>query len=451
MDSLHKNLDLHHGNLDLLVEDVAKYLWSVRNDDLYLENANLANRVAYILLLHLDIPPPRTLDVVPRFKNMTEADAVKELRHSIAMSSVLLKDLGHRNYVGLPLKQSPWLYLPALLADGVIFKKKQGQNKTFGEMNAHIDAEQWLAYVVERLRADASLRATAASNPHDFLAQEIAEYREFFHRTTVQFEHDKEGTKIIGLHFADLDFVSTFMTRFSNVKEVYDEALHRWYSDDIIWRGHGFRDREFPESDIIRMFSNADLQLASNPTIGMVRAHRQEIGRMGLTELARYNASVLNGQIFTVADDHHKMGPGYQDSFGFSTSKSFDVARAFAFGAMKVAEYGKQNDAAVDLVKTRLVVGVHRANHYIEMGRLKPIDEHFSYTYGRQQEVMGIGVAEPESIAVVKTINPDKTVQKSYLRDPEKPWIVLVISGDVEVGQPIPQDRVEKSVSIRTP
>jgi hypothetical protein len=74
----------------------------------------------------------------------------------------------------------------------------------------------------------------------------------------------------------------------------------------------------------------------------------------------------------------------------------------------------------------------------VYLGRLKQIYPEFSYRYGRQQEVMGIGAADPDSVMVVKEINADGSVARSFVRNSENPNQVWVVRGDFnpDVGAP---------------
>jgi len=58
-------------------------------------------------------------------------------------------------------------------------------------------------------------------------------------------------------------------------------------------------------------------------------------------------------------------------------------------------------------LKSRVLVGARRAHKDVDFGRLKQIKDEFSYKYGRQQEVMGIGASDPDAITIVQTIDAE--------------------------------------------
>ena len=68
----------------------------------------------------------------------------------------------------------------------------------------------------------------------------------------------------------------------------------------------------------------------------------------------------------------------------------------------------------------------------VDLGRLKQLRPEFSYKYGRQQEVMGIGASDPDAITIVQTIDAQGEVILSYLRNPKKADEIWVIKGEIE-------------------
>jgi hypothetical protein len=58
-------------------------------------------------------------------------------------------------------------------------------------------------------------------------------------------------------------------------------------------------------------------------------------------------------------------------------------------------------------LKSRVLVGVPRAHKDVDLARLKQIKDEFSYQYGRQQEVVGIGASDPDTITNVLTIDAE--------------------------------------------
>ncbi len=140
-----------------------------------------------------------------------------------------------------------------------------------------------------------------------------------------------------------------------------------------------------------------------------------------------------------------RKGPRYGESYGYSTSKREVVGKAFAMGAMVIAEYGKHADPALQAqLKSRINVASMRANKDVDLGRLKVFDPEFSYIYGRQAEVMGIGGTDPDAVMLVQRINAEGNVIETLLRNIEKPNEVLLIEGRYVPSEgPLPPERIK--------
>jgi hypothetical protein len=158
-------------------------------------------------------------------------------------------------------------------------------------------------------------------------------------------------------------------------------------------------------------------------------------------EFDRYNRSIVDGGIVEMAKDHSETGPLYGTSFGYSTSKKWEVGRAFAMGAMVVADYGKHWDFQ-HLLKSRVLVGMKKARKDVELGRLKQLRPEFSYKYPRQVEVMGVGAADPDSVMFVQLIDAEGDAIVSYVRNLKKPSEILVFDRDVKELSEIPDDPI---------
>lgn len=140
----------------------------------------------------------------------------------------------------------------------------------------------------------------------------------------------------------------------------------------------------------------------------------------------------------------------YNISYGYSTSKNRDVGKAFAMGAMVVGEYGAHKAPELQaLLKSRVLVGARRANKDVDLGRLKQVRDEFSYKYGRQQEVMGIGASDPDAITIVQTIDAEGGVTLSYLRNKNNPKEIFVIKGDIDPDAAPSPEQIVKSIYLK--
>ena len=133
-----------------------------------------------------------------------------------------------------------------------------------------------------------------------------------------------------------------------------------------------------------------------------------------------------------MAKDHSETGPQYGVSYGFSSSKKWEVGKAFAMGAMVVGKYGEHQDPELQkLLKSRVLVGFKRAKKDVDLGRLKQVRPDFSYKYGRQQEVMGIAAVDPDAVMVIQVFDENGNVVKSYVRPEHRPHEIWLYLGDV--------------------
>jgi hypothetical protein len=167
-------------------------------------------------------------------------------------------------------------------------------------------------------------------------------------------------------------------------------------------------------------------------------------------DFVTYNREAINGDIVSMAIDHHQTGPRYSESYGFSTSKREVVGKAFAMGAMAVGEYGKQMDPLLQAkIKSRINVATFRAIKDVDLGRLKAFDPEFSYIYGRQAEVMAIGGTDPDAVMLIQRLDSKGNVIETLLRNREVPNEVLVIEGRyVPEEDPLPDNRIKERITI---
>jgi hypothetical protein len=199
------------------------------------------------------------------------------------------------------------------------------------------------------------------------------------------------------------------------------------------------------------MFRQLNPHMASNAVVGKVRgtADPEAIRTAALADFEKFNEDVFTEGLVRMAKDHSETGPLYGVSYGFSTSKNREVGKAFAMGAMVVGEYGAHKAPELQaLLKSRVLVGARRANKDVDLGRLKQLREEFSYKYGRQQEVMGIGASDPDSISIIQTIDAEGEVLLSYLRNPEDPSKVWVIRGAIEPDAKPTEAQIVKIVDL---
>ena len=457
------NFHQKSANIDLASRPEAKEILLLMSIDLaqdltsiaaFTENSSITGHavLAYLLSL-LDLPPPREIDLLATTRGSSPAARYRQVDQAIQASAYAMKDIAQRISNGHKLENSPGLILTSMPESIWINIKKQAKEKALGEVETEINLDQWLAYVKTRLLTDASLKASFAMDPTAVLESLMQSFCELSAKINARFIHEKDGERAIGIKFVEPDYIESFGVATSKDAAKWQEKVRRYFDLDAnyIWRGHGYRDRAVEEPEILSMFKIPNLQFASNSALVARLEDNRDLRAASISDFHKYNATIETGEIYKFADDQHKMGALYgRESYGFSTSKANSVAKAFAMGAMKVANYGDQKDEdAQSRIKTRINVMMLRANYFVDLGRLKPLHQEFSYTFGRQQEVMGIGVADPDSIMLVQLIGPDGVVQKSYLRNPKLPSQIWVIEGAYSWEEGVPAlDRVAQIFDV---
>ena len=395
-------------------------------------------------LIKEGLPPSRIAD-----PNMDLYSPISEWREQIiaGMESTnhLYEDITNRLELNLPIENSPELFSPyTIRAASINAKKYSSKSVKENARVAEIDPRQYMEFVSYILEEDKSLITSIEKSPHETLLGINKKYEEFLQSVKVDYTHKKEGLQEVNLAFVDRDFKVAFgQGAFRDVND-WNAKMDLWYQDSVVWRGLAYR-RGVEESEIKKIFSEIHPQMTSNDVAGKIGGNmsQSKMKEIVLADFDRYNDDLYHGGLVQMAKDHSETGPQYGSSYGYSTSKDRKVGKAFAMGAMQFSvvddagkqvqvTYGMQNNKDVieklkDQLKGRVLIGVKRANKDVDLGRLKQVRPEFSYKYGRQQEVMGIGAADPDSVMVVQILKDNGDVEVSYFRNPEKPDELLVV------------------------
>ncbi len=387
------------------------------------------------ILMREGFPPPRLLS--------TEEDLLGSLdswkgiiNEGVINSRELIKDLHYREVLGLDLNLSPELISPKSLRAIYLSLKKQGSIKTEDDFLAQkIDTKQFLSFYLQYIDSRSGFLDLISKNASQAYKEIIDDFWEFKKKSTLVYDHKKKGRSILELNFADEDFISWIGKKTIHDKRLFDAKMNLWYLDEIIWRGISYRKIALSENKIVSMFSSFNPHLVSNNLIHKIdfkNFNSKQLEKIR-SDIRRYNKELFEDEFIKVAKDHSEAGELYRTSYGYSTSKKRVVAKAYAMGAMVIAPYGKHHDLELQkLLKSRVLVGIKRANKDIDLTRLKQLRSEFSYKYGRQQEVLGIGAADPESIEIVQTIDENGKVLLNYYRSPNDPSKVLVFKGEFD-------------------
>lgn len=315
----------------------------------------------------------------------------------------------------------------------------------------YIDPRLYREVIKREIAANPTLKEQFKSNPVEAWDNIHKKVEEVFAKNNLYYNHPKKGIERVALGYVDDDFKHLYGKPSYNNKELYDFKMKTWYSNEITWRGLASKHAEKSESEIIQMFSELTSHNASNAVVGKVRGNPspEAIRKAAIEDFDKYNSDVFGNGLVQMAKDHSETGPMYGISYGYSTSKNREVGEAFAMGAMVVGPYGSHKAPELQaLLKSRVLVGARRANKDVDLGRLKQVREEFSYKYGRQQEVMGIGASDPDAITIVQTIDAKGEVMVSYLRNKNNPKEIYVIKGDIDPDSIPEQDKILKTISL---
>jgi hypothetical protein len=400
-------------------------------------------------LMKEGFPPPRIID--PNADIYTSLDDWKRMiKHGMLASDFLMDDMIERLKFGLPIENSTDLITP-YTRPPVKMTLKGEKKVPFMEGVEYIDPRLYREIVKRLIKADPGLKAKLADNPLQAWDEIHKRADEVFTKNNIYYKHPKKGIERVEIGYVDDDFKLLYGRASYDNKELFDFKMKTWYSDDITWRGLASKSAEKSEDDIIEMFSQMTSHNASNAVLGKIggNASPETIRAAALQDFEKYNNDVFGDGLVAMAKDHSETGPMYGISYGYSTSKNREVGKAFAMGAMVVGEYGAHKAPELQaLLKSRVLVGAKRAMKDVDLGRLKQTHADFSYKYGRQQEVMGIGASDPDAITIVQTIDAKGEVTLSYLRNKNNPKEILVIRGDIDPdGVPTP-DQIVKTIKL---
>ena len=413
-------------------------------------NGRSTREMMSYLLMKEGFPPPRILDTNADIYRSLE-DWQKIIKHGILASDFLIDDMIERVKFGLPIENSleivtPYTRPPVKMA-------LKGERKV-PEMQGveYIDPRLYREIVKREVSANPKLAEELKTNPIEAWDKLHARAGEIFAKNNIYYKHPKKGIERVSLSFVDDDFKLLYGKASFNNKELFDFKMKTWYSEDITWRGLSSQNKVHSEADIIEMFTELTTHNASNAVLKKVggKATPDAIRKAAIEDFEKYNDNVFGDGLVAMARDHSETGPMYGISYGYSTSKNREVGKAFAMGAMVVGEYGAHKAPELQaLLKSRVLVGARRANKDVDLGRLKQVRDEFSYKYGRQQEVMGIGASDPDAITIAQTINAEGGVDLTYLRNKNNPKEVFVIKGDIDPNDTPTPDKIVKTITLK--
>ncbi len=402
-------------------------------------------------LMREGFPPPRIIEPDSDIYKSPEEWA-KIIKHGILASDFLVDDLTERLKFGLPVENSVDLITPYTRPPIKVDLKGQSKKVTQMEGVEYIDPRLYREIVKQEIQKNPALAETFKTDPvksWDLIHKRV---EEVFDKNNIYYNHPKKGIERVEIGYVDEDFKHLYGKSSYDNHELYNFKMKTWYSDDITWRGLASKHEVKSEEEIIGMFKELNTHMASNSVLGKVRnnASPEDIRKAALEDFEKYNDNVFGDGLVQMAKDHSETGPMYGISYGYSTSKNRDVGKAFAMGAMVIAEYGAHKTPELQaLLKSRVLVGARKAHKDVDLTRLKQVRDEFSYKYGRQQEVMGVGASDPDSISIIQTINAEGGVDLTYLRSKDRPDEILVIKGDIDPDATPTPEQITRTIKLK--
>lgn len=391
----------------------------------------------------IGFPPPRLVspddDVYVSIDEWTDA-----IIDGIRNTQRLYENGEKRLARGLPLETTPELLIARFKeTEKINLKTQKPESIVVDSVEKKVEIEQVQTYFLLRLK-DANLRTRMSQEPTVTYNELLKDYVAFYKKSNIDYVHEKKGLEHLSVNLIDSDFIATFGNRSFHDIDLWKEKMAKWYSDETVWRGLSRRSQEIREDEILTMFKTVNSQFVSNNVGRQLSANMtpEQMNKIIFADFKKYNNDLLTDGLEKMAKDHSESGPMYGTSYGYSTSTKREVGKAFAMGAMVVAPYGKQKDFQ-HLLKSRVLVGMKQANKDVVLARLKQVRPIFSYKYPRQQEVMGIGAADPDSVMFVQLIDAEGGVIKSYVRNPLKPNEVVIFNKEINSVEEIDFNNLE--------
>ncbi|MEK2688765.1 Fic family protein [Bdellovibrio sp. GT3] len=403
------------------------------------------------LLTKEGLPPVRLVD--PFLDVQVSQKEWREYVHKGVVNNAKLQaDIMYRLENGMTIEHSPELLYPGLPEMVNISLKQQGKTKEVKNYaQTKVDAEQFNAFLKTLYQAHPELKQEILNDRLRTMSRIADMFVEYYRSKTIRYIHDKDGEREIGLRLVDPDFVAAFGKNKSNSKYLWDAKIDRWYDKEmLVWRGLSNRSRELTRQDLLEYFRTPTSHLVSNSVLRAIHAGKPLVEAIK-DDFVLFNKETITGDMVEMAIDHHRSGPKYGVSYGYSTSKREVVGKAFAMGAMVVGKYGEHTDPKLQaMLKSRINVASYRAIKDVDLGRLKAFDPKFSYTYGRQAEVMGIGGTDPDAVMLIQRLDAKGNVTETLLRNTDKPFEVMVIEGRYVPGEgPLPKERIKERLTIQ--
>lgn len=397
----------------------------------------------YYAFESIGFPPPRLVspddDVYVSIDEWTDA-----IIDGIRNTQRLYESAEKRLVRGLPLETTPELLVARFKeTENITYKVQKPESIKIDGAEKKVEIEQVQTYFMLRLQ-DRTLRTRMSQEPTVTYNELLNDYVTFYKKSNVDYVHEKKGLEHVSVNLIDSDFLATFGNRSFRSTDMWKEKMDKWYVDETLWRGLSRKNQEIQEDEILAMFKTVNGQFVSNNVGRQLTSNMtpDQMNKIIFKDFKKYNDDLLTDGLEIMAKDHSESGPLYGKSYGYSTSTKREVGKAFAMGAMVIAPYGQHKEMQ-HLLKSRVLVGMKQAKKDVVLARLKQVRPIFSYKYPRQQEVMGIGAADPDSVMFVQLIDAEGGVIKSYVRNPQRPDEIIIFNKEINSVEEIDFNNLE--------
>jgi hypothetical protein len=377
------------------------------------------------------------------------SDWVRDVERGILSTDALYRDITTRLQLGLRLEDSPEFLFPSMSREVMLELRYRGKKKTTKNVSMYrIDGAEFGAYLDIRFSRDDELYRKFKKEPLPSLEALRDDFKLLVKANKAYCHIPGRGLELVEIALIDHDATRMFGLITSQDAERWKYKMGRFYRSNLIWRGLSSEDGPLKPSEVLSTFTRLGWLTLCNNLASQARQSHSRLTTAVQREFLRYNNDLIGGKLGQAAADHVGSGPGYDTSYGLSTSRRWSIAASFARGLGLLGYDKKEVLAAQDRLGDRLIVGAYQAKKDLDVRRFKFIDPTFSYKFGRQQEIVAIGGIDPDAVMTVQRVDAKLRIITSWVRNPGNPNLVYEIDGGFhpDDGNPaqLPKSKISK-------
>jgi hypothetical protein len=430
--------------LDIFIEATASFQRDLISIHPFADGNGRVTRLfsLYLPFERKGLPPPWLHNTYVDLHGTNE-DWVLQVKRGIVATERLYRDVINREHLQLPLSDSPEWLAPFTVIELV---GKLGQlelparppvafEKAGTRPSTTYQPRELLAFIDVLFLHDKKIRSKFTKDPEATLPLIQERFLKFIEANSVSSETGEHR-----LHLVDRDLMTAFSRNYAGNAMAWRAKIDQWFRTDyLVWRGTPYPKELGParEQQMVDIFRLPNPRVASVATLRRIgeSTDPERIRSSAAKDFVNYNTELFEGNIATMANDHTTAEGLYDRSYFFSTSKDEIPAHRFAMGFLSYSETSAKWDLiskdTQDQIGSRVVVGMYPAKTYIDTATLDKIHPQFYNRYPGESEVLGVGVADPDSVMIVKVLSRKMEVQYTYIRSTTDPSIILKFAGDV--------------------